>query len=86
MSTFRAFWPVIDPEIPLHHLVASAMDDLPWLTAQAHAVLTGPGRWQIEESWKVPGSGRVTPLVLLYEAPASEGRSPFLDSREEEVA
>ena len=79
MSTFRAFWPIIDPTIPPDELIREATADLPLLTSRAHAVLTGPCRWAIAPSEKVPGSGRVTKTVLLAEAPAVEGRVAWRD-------
>ncbi len=83
MSTFRAFWPIVDDTVPPIDLIREAALELPRLTAQAHAVINGPGRWAIAPSCKVPGSGRVTPTVLLYEAPATQGRAPYPDSRNE---
>lgn len=83
VGNFRAFWPIIDDSVPMHHLIAHAIDDLPWLTSQAHAVIVGKGRWSIELSCMVPGSGRVTETILMFNAPAVEGRSPFADSRGE---
>lgn len=81
--TFRAFWPITDENRPLQSLIEEARKDLPWLTAQAHAQLAGRGRWTVERSADVPGSGRVTETVLLFNAPAVEGRAPLPDSREE---
>lgn len=70
MSVFRAFWPIIDQTIPLRDLIAEASDQLPALIAQAHCHVTGRGRWSVTLSSSVPGSGRITETVLLYEAPA----------------
>lgn len=72
MSTFRAIWPIVDQRIPYDQLIAEATDDLERLTLHAHCRVTnyGAGRWSIARSSQVPGSGRVTPTVLMYEAPA----------------
>lgn len=83
MSIFRAFWPITDTSMPMQRLIDQARPDLPWLTAQAHAVITGRGKWTIELSANVPGSGRVTETVLLFNAPAVEGRAPYADSKGE---
>lgn len=72
MSTFRAIWPIVDERLPWDRLIREAEADLELLTAQAHARITnyGAGRWSIERSCRVPGSGRITETVLMYEAPA----------------
>lgn len=70
--TFRAFWPIVDQRIPYDQLIAEAAEDVERLALQAHAHITDfrAGRWSIERSSRVPGSGRVAPTVLIYEAPA----------------
>jgi hypothetical protein len=68
---FRAIWPITNERLPFTALCAQATHDLPALTAMAHARLTGPGRWSAALSTDIPGSGRVTQWVLLYEAPAT---------------
>lgn len=68
---FRAFWPVVDETLTMRDLIAAAKPDLPRLAAQAHAQLRGPGRWAIEPSVYTPGSGRVTDVILTYNAPAA---------------
>jgi hypothetical protein len=72
VSIFRAFWPIVDQRVPYDALIREAEAELPELTIRAHARITnlGAGRWSIERSSRVPGSGRVTPTVLMYEAPA----------------
>ncbi|WP_224279092.1 hypothetical protein [Nocardioides lacusdianchii] len=70
MSRFRAIWPITNERLPFTALCAQATHDIPFLAAQAHARLTGPGRWSAALSAEVPGSGRITKWVLLYEAPA----------------
>ena len=67
---FRARWP-IHHHAPHTDLVDQAAADLPTLIRQAHARLTGPGRFTIARSQHVPGSGRITEWVLIYEAPAA---------------
>jgi len=67
---FRALWPITDDSLTFADLCKQAAGDLPDLVIQAHARLLRPGRFTIAESAHVPGSGRVTPTVLLYEAPA----------------
>ncbi len=68
-ATFIARWPITEPHLTLQQLVQSARPDLPDLATRAHARLVGAGRWTIAASADVPGSGMVTPTVLLYRAP-----------------
>lgn len=70
MTKFRAIWPITNERLPFTALVAQAAHDLPLLAVQAHARVTGPGRWSAALSTDIPGSGRITQWVLLYEAPA----------------
>lgn len=72
MSSFQAIWPILDQRLTYDQLIDEAAHDLPTLVAQAHARITDwrAGRWSIARSVDVPGSGRITPTVLLYEAPA----------------
>lgn len=67
---FRAIWPITDERTPYAELCHGAQADLMLLLAQAHARVTGPGRFSIAPSVYVPGSGRVTESVLVWEAPA----------------
>ncbi|WP_435744954.1 hypothetical protein [Nocardioides sp. SYSU DS0663] len=67
---FRALWPITDHSAGITQLAAQARHDLPLLLAQAHARTTGPGRFSVAPSAQIPGSGRTTAWVLLYEAPA----------------
>ena len=67
---FQALWPITDESVRLPDLVDQAREDVPALLAQAHAKPTGQGRWRIADSRKIPGSGRTTELVLVYECPA----------------
>ena len=70
--TFVAFWPIVDQRVPYDQLIAEAEPEVAELACRAHAHITnlGRGRWSIARSSAVPGSGRVTPTVLMYEAPA----------------
>ncbi|GAW54709.1 hypothetical protein [Nocardioides sp. PD653] len=68
--TFRAIWPITNERLPFIALCAQARHDIPLLLGQAHARPVGGGRWTLAESVHVPGSGRVTPWVLIYECPA----------------
>lgn len=70
-QTFTALWPIYDTTLPLAHLIRLAQDDLPGLAAGAGARLAGPGRWAVRRSEEVPGSGRITRLVLTYHGPAT---------------
>jgi hypothetical protein len=70
VTKFRAIWPITNERLPFTALVAQATHDLPVLTAMAHARVVGPGRWSAALSTDIPGSGRITQWVLLYEAPA----------------
>lgn len=67
---FRAWWPIVDEDAAWSELCRQAEAEVPLLVAQGKAKLTGPGRFSIAPSAQVPGSGRVTESVLLYEAPA----------------
>lgn len=67
---FRAIWPIADQSIGYATLCRQAAEDLPLLIGHASARLTNPGRFSIAPSVEVPGSGRVTEAVLVYEAPA----------------
>lgn len=66
---FRAVWPVVD-NVPTISLLTQAGGDIRHLAAQAHARIVGPGRFSFARAVDVPGSGRVTEWVLLFEAPA----------------
>ena len=68
--TFRAVWPILDESEPYGSLCRQATADLPTLIAQAHAVVLTRGRFSIAPSSHVPGSGRITDSVLVFEAPA----------------
>jgi hypothetical protein len=72
---FRAVWPIVDERVPLPHLEAQAEADLPLLLGQVHARLLERGVFKVADSRTVPGSGRVTPRVLVYEAPAKPMRA-----------
>lgn len=69
---FRAIWPIVDETTGIRDLIAAAEADLPLLLAQAHAAITDNtrGRWSIVPSVNVPGSGRITENVLMFEVPA----------------
>ena len=68
---FRAVWPILEDGTPYRELVRAAKSEVPLLAGQAHARLTGDGRFSIAEAVDVPGSGRTTSTVLVYEAPAT---------------
>lgn len=68
---FRAIWPITDERLPFTALCAQATHDVPLLAAQAHAHLVGPGRYTVARSTDIPGSGRITEWVLIYDAPAT---------------
>lgn len=70
---FRAMWPIV-ADLPASDLFREARCDLPLLAAQAHARIIGPGRFSFARSVDVPGSGRVSEFVLIFEAPAVERR------------
>lgn len=74
MTTFRALWPITDHTITFPALCHQAWEDVPHLLLQAHAKPTGHGRWYSAPSTHVPGSGRVTDWVLIYECPAVKVR------------
>lgn len=68
--TFRAIWPITDQTIPFAELCRQATWDIAALATQAHAELAGPGQFTTAPAARVPGSGRTTPTVLVYAAPA----------------
>lgn len=70
MSMVRLIWPITDETVSYAELCRQAAVDIPMLLARAHAKATGRGRFSIAPSVAVPGSGRVTESVLLWEAPA----------------
>lgn len=70
--TFRAIWPIRDDTVPARQLAREATEELPELVVRARAQLTGPGWWRVLPSKRVPGSGNLTPLVLVFEAPAEQ--------------
>ena len=70
MTRFRAIWPITDEAVTYADLCRQATAELPLLLGQARARLTNPGRFSIAPANRVPGSGRVTESVLVFEAPA----------------
>lgn len=73
MSTgyvFRAIWPITDQRASFATLCSQAAEELPLLVSQAHAAVTGPGRWTVAAAATIPGSGNHTRDVLLFQAPA----------------
>lgn len=72
MTTFKAIWPITDQTQSLDELIAVATPEVPTLASRAHARITSRGRFTIARSIDVPGSGRATPTVLVYEARAVE--------------
>ncbi len=70
MTVFRAIWPITDETVPYDELIVAARAEVPTLVNRAHARLAGPIRFHLARSVDVPGSGRVTPSVLVAEAPA----------------
>lgn len=70
MTTFRAIWPITDQKATFLDLCRQAYDEVGQLLRQAHARPTGHGRFSVAASAHIPGSGRVTDWVLLYECPA----------------
>lgn len=88
---FRALWPITDHTQPFLDLIAEAKADLPAVAARAHARPLRGGRWSIAPSAEIPGSGRITPYVLVYDAPASPSRQnaihqPIHHNTEEQAA
>lgn len=76
--TFLARWPILDPARTIASLRDEAACELDQLVSRAHARLVGPGRWAIADSARVPGSGGITPTVLVFTAPAIEAeRRPY---------
>lgn len=69
-GVFRAIWPIVDESRKYAELMREAAAEIPTLCAQAHVRVVGAGRFSIAESVYVPGSGRFTESVLVYEAPA----------------
>ena len=67
---FRAIWPIVDETTSYADLCREAAAEIPELVARSRARLAKPGRFSVAPSEHVPGSGRVTDSVLIYEAPA----------------
>lgn len=74
-GTVRLIWPILDESLTLGQLIAEAAPEVPMLISRAHAVAAGVGRFYTAHSWEVPGSGRVSNLVLVFEAPATAAPS-----------
>lgn len=73
--TFQALWPITDQSVPWHELIDQARADLPQLLATARAIPLERGKFHIARSIDVPGSGRSTPTVLVFEARAKRRRA-----------
>jgi hypothetical protein len=69
-ASFRAVWPITDERAAFTELLSAALVEVPLLAAQAKCRVVGRGRFSIDLSVNVPGSGRITPTCLIYEAPA----------------
>jgi len=69
-ATFRAIWPIRDETVPWSDLLREAADDIPMIAAAAGARVLTRGIFSIARSVDVPGSGRVTNTILVFEAPA----------------
>lgn len=77
-DVFLAIWPIVDETVSYADLCRQAERDLPDMIARARVILARPGRFSIAPSEKVPGSGRITDAVLVYEAPATRApRRPY---------
>lgn len=83
---FRAVWPVLDEAAPLSELLREATAELDEVASRAHARILTRGRFSIALSSQVPGSGRITELVLLFEAPAERVPCRIAHHNHEEVA
>lgn len=70
MTRLRLLWPIVDPLAAFPALLEEASREIPALARRHHARITGPGRFTVARSLEVPGSGRTTEWVLLWEAPA----------------
>lgn len=73
-AVFRAVWPIVDESLSYADLCREAKNELPQVLALAHVEVTAPGRFSIAPSEWVPGSGRTTESVLVFEAPARATR------------
>lgn len=49
MSTFRALWPVVDPDMTLQALKTEALADLPDMLFEQHLQQAGEITWTVEE-------------------------------------
>lgn len=67
---FRAIWPITDETLTVAELARIALPEIAMLAAQAGARVLDGGEFRTADSRRVPGSGRVTPRVLIYEARA----------------
>lgn len=68
--TFRAFWPILDDSMTFPELCAEALPTVPLLAAQARARIVDGGRFSAVDSRRIPGAGRCSARVLVYEARA----------------
>lgn len=69
-AIFRAIWPITDERMTVADLIREALPEVPLLAGQAGARLIDGGQFITADSRRVPGSGRVTPRVLIYQARA----------------
>jgi hypothetical protein len=59
-------------------MLDDAAEDLPKVAARHGARIIGRPRFEFQPSWRVPGSGNVTRMVLVAHAPAEPAERPFL--------
>lgn len=67
--TFRAMWPIEDPELSYDDAVNTAALLLDDLARKCGARLVGWAHWSVQETDDLPG-WRETPTVVVAEAPA----------------
>lgn len=71
-QTYRAMWPIVDEQRSFIGLCREAQVELGPLMQRARVMASGPGRFYAAHASQVPGSGRVTDWVLVYECPAKQ--------------
>ena len=69
MSTFQAFWPILDPKVRVLDLIEIATPELPEVAVRAHVrLLEGRVEWKVMPGRAVPGAGGY-PQVLVARCP-----------------
>lgn len=71
MTEFQAIWPVTDPTMPAHELIAEAQQDFRNVAARHRARITGTPTFQYRAGRNIPGSQGAA-RIIIGTAPAQE--------------